>query len=83
MVRVNVYGKISSHGVCIMFVYIQPLSFYHRTDNAKAVQNSSNFHGLNPFTPKFLKWTSISEFDTFMVANRGFSQKSMTEWQTV
>ena len=39
---------------------------------------------FNPFTSEFLTWTLPSlNLDTFIVANRGFSQKSITEWQTV
>ena len=39
---------------------------------------------VNPFTPEFLTWTLPSlTLDTSIVANGGFSQKSITEWQTV
>ena len=38
---------------------------------------------FNSFTPEFLKWTLPSlNVDTSIVANRGFSQKSITELQT-
>ena len=39
---------------------------------------------LNLFTPEFLTWTIPTlNLDTSIVANRGFSQKTKTEWRTV
>ena len=38
---------------------------------------------LNPFIPEFLKWTLLFlDLDLSTDANRGFSLKSKTEWQT-
>ena len=37
-----------------------------------------------PFIPEFLKWTlPFLNLDLYYDANRGFSLKSKTEWQTV
>ena len=45
---------------------------------------SSSITKLNPFTPEFMKWTRPSpNLVTSIVANRGFSQKSMADWQPV
>ena len=39
---------------------------------------------INPFMLEFLIWTLPSQnLDTSIVANRGFSQKPKTDWQTV
>ena len=39
---------------------------------------------VNPFDPEFMKWTLSSlNLDTPIVANRGSSQNSVTDWQTV
>ena len=39
---------------------------------------------FNPFIPECLKWTLPSlNLDTFIVANRGFTHKSVAEWQIV
>ena len=39
---------------------------------------------VNPYNPEFLKWTITSfNLDISIDANRGFSLKSKTEWQTV
>ena len=53
----------------------------HGTRSPSRLNSSFQLHlifHINPFIPKFLKWTLPSlNLDTFIVTNRGFSQKSI------
>ena len=47
-------------------------------------QDHINKYILNPFIPEFLKWTlPFLNLDMSTDANRGFSLKPKTEWQSV
>ena len=50
----------------------------------KQLWNELQYININPFTPEFLKWSlSSPNLYTSILANWDFSQKSITEWQTV